>query len=138
MSASKLPKKTRPSRAFAVSSGALLAMGAMFAGVGTASAQDGPSTMAEACQEGWLCVWDGANGQGKRVDFYQCTFEDVRQHGLARVGSYVNNQYDGTVSTFKGPEASDPNGPWIDQYTSTAFEISDNDRGHLTYGVQVC
>ncbi|WP_460961320.1 peptidase inhibitor family I36 protein [Parasphingorhabdus pacifica] len=136
MSASK--RRLRPARTLAVASGALLAMGTIFAGVGSASTQDGPSTMAEPCQEGWVCVWDQSNGQGNRVDFYQCALEDVRAHGLDRVGSYINNQYDGTVTTFSGPDSSDPSGPWSEQYTSTAFDMSSHDRGHLTYGVQVC
>lgn len=122
-------------------------MSAAFAGTASAgqnptgpraAVQDPASAMAAACEEGRICVWDEAAGHGNRVDLYQCNLEDVRAHGLTRVGSYVNNQTDGTVAAFQGPNASDPEGPWQDQYTSTAFEISDNDKGVLTYGIQVC
>ncbi|GAA2788911.1 peptidase inhibitor family I36 protein [Saccharopolyspora taberi] len=124
-------------RVFAVSAAGVLA--AMFSGaVASAQPQDPVQAMAEACDEGKLCVWEGANGQGKRVDFYVCQWEEVQRHGLSRVGSFVNNQTDGTVAAFHGPDPANPTGPWIEQYRSTAFEIRDDDRGLGTYGIQVC
>ena len=124
-------------RLFAVS--AIGALAAVCGGpVASAQPQDAAHAMAEACVEGKLCVWEGANGQGKRVDFYVCQWEDVTKHGLARVGSFVNNQTDSTVAAFHGPDPANPEGPWIEQYRSTAFEIRDNDRELATYGIQVC
>lgn len=97
-----------------------------------------PEERAEPCLDGWLCIWDETAGHGTRVDFYECVLEDVRDYGLSRVSSFVNNQYDGTVSTFQGPDESNPDGPWYEQYTSTAFEIREDTTDFLTYGVQVC
>lgn len=106
-------------RVTALFGGAALIMTAAFTGTASAAqprpTQDPIQAMAEACHEGWLCVWDEGGGHGNRHDFYECLPEDVRAHGLARVGSYVNNQTDGTVATFKGPDAANPNGPWFDQ-----------------------
>ncbi|MDR7304054.1 peptidase inhibitor family I36 protein [Haloactinomyces albus] len=103
-------------------------------------AQPGASSefaaMAEPCPEGYLCVWEGPAGQGSRVDFYYCQFVNVHDYGLTGVGSYINNQTTGTVSTFQGPPA--PGEPWVNQYTSTAFDFSDSSHGYRTYGIQVC
>lgn len=101
------------------------------------SADEGMQAMVEACEEGYLCVWDRADGQGNRHDFYECSgVLDVRQFGLERVGSFINNQTDGTVASFHGPD--EQGGPWHHQYDSTAFEFWDNDRGLTTYGVDPC
>lgn len=127
----------------AVAAGGVLALASVLGGAASSSAAEGSSSgaagqdsiqpMAKACSEGKLCVWDKPNGQGHRVDLYTCKWEDVTRHGLARVGSFVNNQTDGTVATFYGYD-----GKWVKQYTSKAFELLDNDQGHKTYGIQVC
>lgn len=128
-------------RVFGLLTGTALVASMGFAGAASASPGNGdaearqPSTMAQPCPEGWLCVWDEANGQGNRKDFYTCEFVDLRGQGPARVGSFINNQTDGTVATFYGLT---PDGLWYEQYTSSAFDFRDNDGGSHTYGIRVC
>lgn len=127
----------------AVAAGGAIALVSVLGGATTSSAveasgsgatgNDSIHPMAKSCPEGKLCVWDKAHGQGHRADFYTCKWEDVTRHGLTRVGSFVNNQTDGTVATFYGFDSK-----WVKQYTSKAFELRGNDQGHKTYGIQVC
>lgn len=134
--------KRQAQRVLVVAATGVLAAAAALTGTAAATevapTPDRVRAMAAACAEGTLCVWDQAYGQGHRVDLYYCGFEDVTHHGLSRVGSYVNNQTEGTVATFHGPDPANPGGPWVQQYSSTAFEIRGTDRGFATYGIRVC
>lgn len=118
----------------AVAGGLLLAGSSM----GLASAEtDQEATqraMAEACGDGNLCVWPEANGQGDPVKFFECGVYDTPWP----VGSWINNQYTGQVAEFIGPDPANPGGEWIVQYTSTAPEFSDNNRGFDTRRVHPC
>lgn len=124
------------SRLLALGAGTLLAGAALFGG--TAASAEDAGAMAPPCDDGWLCVYGDANGQGERVDLYECTFFDIGQSELGKLGSFNNNQFDGTVATFYGWDPESPDGPWVEQYTSQAPEFVDNDQGLDTYGVQVC
>ncbi len=130
--------RSRLGRVLATSAGGALVAGALMTGTAAAesTAPDPAQAMAEACPAGHLCVWGEPLGQGVQHNFYTCGEVDVRDFGLDRVGSFVNNQTDGTVATFRGPPEQGQ--PWFEQYTSTAFEIRDNDQGFLTYGIRVC
>lgn len=141
MSTSSPRRFARFSRFLGLSAGAaLVASGAV---MGTATAADDlypepehhepgmtvDRPLADPCQVGEICIWDGPNGQGNRIDYSLCTdqFYDVTDDGLERVGSFINNQTDGTVAEFY---YLDENGQWQVAYESTAFEFRDNDQGH--------
>ncbi|TWF96100.1 peptidase inhibitor family I36 protein [Saccharopolyspora dendranthemae] len=120
--------------AIAVAGGLMLAGSSM----GLASAEtDQEAThraMAEACGDGYLCVWPEANGHGEMVKYFECGVDDTPWP----VGSWINNQYTGQVAGFIGPDPANPEAPWIVQYTSTAPEFSDNNRGFDTRQVHPC
>ncbi|MHA6798740.1 peptidase inhibitor family I36 protein [Bounagaea algeriensis] len=144
MSSTKF-RMPRSLRAVAATTGATaLAMGAVFAGQAAAQEnQDGLEAMDAACNEGYLCIWDGPNGSGDRMDLYVCDYVNVRegaegQAPIRGVGSFVNNQTDGTVTGFHGPLPEDPEGPPQHQYDSTAFDIRGDTTDLNTYEVQVC
>ena len=134
------------SRIFAVAAGSMLTLATAFAGTSTAQTeeqvdvQEALHAMAAACQDGYLCIWEGPYGQGKRVDLFYCNQTvHLKDYGLERVGSFVNNQYDGTVAYFYGPkDPMDGDSPIVQQYTSTAFEIRDNDQNKYTTHVEAC
>ncbi|GAB2755727.1 hypothetical protein GCM10027174_34450 [Salinifilum aidingensis] len=140
------PRTGRPLRAAAATTGATaLAMGAIFAGQAAAQEnQDDFERMERACQEGYLCIWEGANGGGNRMDLYYCgervnVREDYgQQPGIAGVGSFVNNQHDGTTASFYGPLPDDPDGPPQHQYDSVAFEIRGDTTDLNTFLVEAC
>ncbi|MDR7303770.1 hypothetical protein [Haloactinomyces albus] len=41
-------------------------------------------------------------------------------------------------NVFRRIPGQAPGEPWVDQYTSTAFDFSDSSHGYRTYGIQVC
>lgn len=107
--------------------------------VGLAQAEtSAPATPAVGppCPEGMVCVFDEAGFSGQRIDYFYCgPPQDVRDAGLARVGSYINNQTDDQVASFFG---QDENNEWILQYTSTAVDANADTTALTTYGVQSC
>lgn len=111
----------------------LVTMGAA-AFAGTPDAGAGP-LVGPACATGRLCVFDGPNFTGHRVDLFQCGVYDVRGSGLGRVGSFVNNQTGDQVATFSGPDAS---GTVMPQYTSTAVDAREDTTDQTTWVVQPC
>ena len=88
------------------------------------------------CEPGKLCVFDQPNFTGNRHDYYQCgPMRDVRQDGLERIGSFINNQTDDQVSTFYGEDAPHH---WVPQFTSVAAGADQDTTDRRTLGVQVC
>lgn len=125
----------------AVAGGLLLAGSSMgLASAETGSQQDEAArAMDAACQDGYLCVWSEPGGRGERIDLFEC---EVPQDPPANLpwpaGSWLNNQFDGTVASFQGPDPNNPNGPWIEQYTSVAPELSHDNRGFTTPRIDPC
>ena len=100
-----------------------------------APTSDAGPMIGPACPVGKLCVFDGPQFTGHRVDLFQCGVYDVRSDGLGRVGSYVNNQTGDQVATFSGP---DENGAIVPQYTSTAVDANQDATDRTTWVVQPC
>ena len=145
MFASKRARGFRPVRAVVATTGsAALMFGVVFAGSSAAAEnQDDYEAMQRACGEGSLCIWDGPNGDGARMDLYRCEIVDVHkpyagQDPIAGVGSFVNNQTDGTTASFSGPLPEDPEGPPQHQYDSTAFDIRGDTTDLNTFIVETC
>lgn len=123
-------------RSLALLAGVALASGGAFAGATTASAEEAQS----GCEKGNLCLWGepGFPGEPDEV-LYDCGFFDIGDAGLAPLGSYDNNQFDGTVTTFYtwvGDE--NPDEPWAPVHDSTAPDSNDNVEELDIHGVQVC
>ncbi|MFP5022515.1 hypothetical protein [Pseudonocardia phyllosphaerae] len=86
------------------------------AGIAAADPAPQPGPMAgPACEVGKLCVFDGPQFTGHRLDMFECKNYDVNAAGLAGVRSFVNNQSGEAVATF----ANDQNVP---QYSSKAVD----------------
>lgn len=120
--------------ATAVAGGLLLAGSSMGLASAETEQEATQRAMAEACGDGHLCVWPEPNGHGEMIKFFECGLYDTPWP----VGSWINNQYPGQVAEFIGPDPANPNGPWIVQYTSTAPEFSDNNKGFTTAQVRPC
>lgn len=108
-------------------------------GATSASAQ-GEAELRPPCEHEWLCVYDGPNGTGEETGFHECTDEPVSiaeasDGRFETLGSFNNNQIDGTVATFFG---LDEEGNWVEQYQSTAPEFVDNDQAFETHGLIAC
>ncbi|TDD88094.1 hypothetical protein E1202_15005 [Saccharopolyspora karakumensis] len=117
------------SKLAAAGAGSLLLLGA---GAGLASGETQHEATARAlaeCEDTFLCVWDGPNYTGNRVDLFECQAGPIPLE--LRLGSFMNRQTPGTVANFHGA-----GGEW--QYSSTAVEDSPNDKGFDTYLVDPC
>lgn len=113
-----------------------LAAAAPAAARSTASLEEPGPLQGPACDPGKLCAFDQAGFTGNRVDYYLCgPMRDVRQDGLARVGSFINNQTGDQRSTFYGEDTPHH---WVPQFTSVAADASADTTEQVTRGIAVC
>lgn len=123
-------------RSLALLAGVALASGGALMGATTASADEATS----GCEEGNLCLWGDVDfPEEPDAALYDCDFFDIGDAGLAPLGSYDNNQFEGTVATFYtwvGDE--NPDDPWEPVHESTAPEYNPNVEELDIHGVQVC
>lgn len=88
------------------------------------------------CAVGHLCVFDGPQYTGARLDLFRCGPPvDVQKAGLSRVGSFVNNQTGDQVASFFGPDEA---GNTVLHYTSTAVDAQPDTTDRVTTAVQAC
>jgi hypothetical protein len=130
--------RSKAAQAVTVAAGTLLLAASAAGSASATSIQENPTfkTMREACGDGYLCVFSGPAGTGEMFKYYECTADPV--NAPWQIKSWINNQYTGTVAGFWGPDPADPEGPWIQQYTSTAPEFDDDARGFDTRAVDPC
>lgn len=130
--------RSKVAQAAAVAAGCLLLTGTAVGSASGASVQEDPTfqAMREACGDGYACVFSGPSGTGEMHKYFTCTDGPVAAPW--KIGSWINNQYSGTVAEFWGPDPASPDGPWILQYTSTAPEFDDDTRGFDTRAVDAC
>lgn len=129
---------SKAARAAAVAAGGVLLTATAIGSAAATPAEENSTfqAMREACGDGYLCVFEGPAGTGAMHKYYQCTAGP--ENAPWKVGSWINNQYSGTVAEFWGTDPANPEGPWIRQYTSTAPEFDDDTRGFDTYAVDPC
>ncbi|MFC7340177.1 peptidase inhibitor family I36 protein [Saccharopolyspora griseoalba] len=129
--------RSKVARTAAVAAGGLLLAATAVGSASAASVQEDPTfkAMREACGDGYLCVFSGPAGTGEMFKYYECTDAVAAPW---QIKSWINNQYTGTVAGFWGPAPANSDGPWIEQYTSTAPEFDDDTRGFDTRAVDPC
>ncbi|WP_340559096.1 peptidase inhibitor family I36 protein [Streptomyces sp. GSL17-111] len=86
-----------------------------------------------ACANGWLCLYEHANGGGRRLIFNDEYWHNLYDYGFEnRTSSWRNNQSSGDFGTLR--MSDDQRQLWIEAPAYTAYLGIYNDRAYMVHG----